>query len=198
MPKNQPYRVALTGRSGVGKSTTLKYIKDNAGDKIECGPEAARILLEGGFPLIPEDQQESFRWRRAFQLGVATLQLAIEYATEALANSNDKEIIVYDRGLLDGAAYLSGGIPELSLYTGMSEEEMLSRYDKVIHLGMLSISLNDTSILNLSDEEFEKTMEWEYKHLHAWDNHPNRAFVDQSNQNYGESVLSLIETSMGS
>eukprot|EP00966_Prymnesium_polylepis_P161554 3733654-Prymnesium_polylepis.1 len=106
-PKKEPlYRVVLTGGPCGGKTTALSEIKarlEALGFLVLCIPEAATMLFGGGCP-FPHDETSGF----VFQKNLLKLQIALEEAfTELGEASGRKCMMLFDRGLMDGKAYMS-------------------------------------------------------------------------------------------
>ena len=104
--KPPQYRVVLTGGPCGGKTTALSEIKarlEALGFLVLCIPEAATLLFSGGCP-FPYDENSGF----IFQKNLLKLQMAIEEAFSELADaSGRKTMMLFDRGLMDGKAYMS-------------------------------------------------------------------------------------------
>ncbi|MCA9336722.1 AAA family ATPase [Candidatus Saccharibacteria bacterium] len=109
---SEMHRIVLTGGPSGGKTTLQRAISEQIPEAY-CAPEIATILLSGGFPAPTERHPWEESWQRNFQLSVAVGQVALENITNHRAQQEGKRLIVYDRGLLDGASYLSGGVREL-------------------------------------------------------------------------------------
>jgi predicted ATPase len=126
-------KIILTGGPSGGKTTLQQAISEQIPEAY-CAPEVATILLSGGFPAPTEQHPWEETWQRNFQLAIAAGQVALEGITILRAQREGKRLTIYDRGLLDGAAYLPGGISELEEITGQDEQAMLNSYDTVLHL----------------------------------------------------------------
>src|SRR5436190_22868999 len=95
-------RVAISGGPGGGKSTVAAALAREFGERVVVVPEVATHLLGGFFPGIsgPDD-------RRAVQRAIYHVQLNLEAVHRA--RSADAGVLVFDRGILDGAAYWPDG-----------------------------------------------------------------------------------------
>lgn len=174
------HKIVLTGGPSGGKSTLQREVENNHFDTAYSVPEVATILLSGGFPTPTEQNPWSEQWQRQLQVAIAISQIALEEVSTSRAQNESKKLIVLDRGLLDGAAYLHGGIEELEEITGQNEESMLGRYDTVLHLttsakhGAYDKQSNEHRF-----EEAEVALELDDKIMSVWQKHPNRIILDQ-------------------
>lgn len=176
------HKIVLTGGPSGGKSTLQRNIYEQIPEAY-CAPEVATILLSGGFPAPNEQHPWEETWQRNFQLAVAASQVALENITNNRTHQESKRLTVYDRGLMDGAAYLPGGIRELEEITGQNEQAMLNNYSLVLHL-------NTSAAHNAYDknsnphrfEEAEAALKLDYRILEVWENHPNRIVLDMPNK----------------
>lgn len=169
------HKIVLTGGPAAGKTTAISHLKRTVGHLTTFTPEVATLLLDGGFPR----RWESPEWRNSFQYGVATTQIAVEEAATAIAHHNFQEKRLYnmvcDRGLADGAAYLPGGIGELSELIGQTQEQILGRYGLVIHL--VTSAKYEEGYRNRGNphrwETAAEALRLDNKILDAWQDHPN-------------------------
>jgi predicted ATPase len=131
-------KIVLTGGPCSGKTTVLQALKEEFYDQIMIVPEVATILLEGGFPIPGKHLEWSEDWQAAFQSAILPLQKSMEDAYAIMAADNSCELIVCDRGVLDGAAYTPGGVDEFCKRYGVDAIELQNRYTAVIHLESLA------------------------------------------------------------
>lgn len=174
-------KIVLTGGPCSGKTTVLRALKEEFGDKIVLVPEVATILLEGGFPLPGKHLEWSEDWQAAFQAAILPLQKSFEDACVLMAEGNGGKLLVCDRGVLDGAAYTPGGVPEFCKRYGVDHDESTARYRAVIHLESLAIADPDKYGKTGNDQRFEpieRAQELENATKAAWDSHDHRVVVD--------------------
>lgn len=150
--KAKVVRVVLTGGPCAGKTSCLEHISKEATragfDVIQC-PEIATVVLNSGFRLPSPDSANFAEQIWNFQLAIAKMQLQIERNLLSLAQgTGTPTIMVFDRGILDGKAYMlddDGKIDEdkwarltSELETGkgasVDDAYFLERYDCVVHL----------------------------------------------------------------
>jgi predicted ATPase len=174
-------KIVLTGGPCGGKSTAIRRLRD-VGAQAMFVPEVATILFSGGYPAPDERNKWSYEWQRTFQSAVSMTQISIEDELGRRAKECGATALILDRGLLDGASYLQGGVRELESMTGMSEQEMLERYDAVLHLptgALLEGEQYDTTSNPHRFEEAEEAIRLDGRIVKAWKNHPNRHTVDR-------------------
>ena len=178
------YRVVLTGGPCGGKTTALSEIKarlEALGFLVLCVPEVATQLFSGGCP-FPTDEQSAF----TFQKNLLQLQIASEEAFVNLAiASGRKAMVLFDRGLMDGKAYMSATQWELML-----EELKLTpvamrdhRYDAILHLVTAAdgaVSFYTLANNTVRTETPEQAMDMDRKTLDCWTGHEHLYIVDNS------------------
>jgi len=104
-------RICLTGGPCAGKTTALADIKQDLtqlGMKVLVVPEAATILMKGGAFIVSSGFTET--QGLMFQKCLMKLQVALEDSfveIGKLAGSQSDVVILIDRGLMDGSAYVS-------------------------------------------------------------------------------------------
>ena len=114
-------KIVLTGGPCGGKSTVMKALKEEFGDRLIVVPEVATIVLAGGFPVPGRDLEWSESWQDAFQAAVTPLQIGIEDSHALVAKNRGANVMVCDRGVLDGAAYTQGGVTEFCTRYGIDQ-----------------------------------------------------------------------------
>ncbi len=168
-------KIVLTGGPCAGKTTVLEVLRREFAGKALVVPEVATMLLSGGFPLPGKDMEWSPKWQEVFQTAVLPVQIQLEAGYELVAAEKGAEILICDRGLLDGAAYTPGGVNAFCKKYGVDHSEALARYEAVLHLESLSVGdpdlygkTNNTSRF----EEAEEAVRLEYATREVWKGHP--------------------------
>ena len=130
-------RIVLTGGPAAGKTTLisriLKEFKSEDGWKVITIPETATEMISG-FGIGPFPNCMSME---DFQYYVVDDQLHKEKLALQAANAvpEEKVLIVYDRAVFDDKAYVSDEFfIKLIAQFGLTEGELLSHYDAVLHL----------------------------------------------------------------
>lgn len=174
-------KIVLTGGPCSGKTTTLRVLQEEFRDQILLVPEAATILLSGGFPVPGKDVEWSTEWQAAFQAAILPLQKSIEDAYALMAQAKSCGLVICDRGILDGAAYTPGGVTEFCRRYGVDVGEALSRYVAVIHLESLATaepSLYGKAGNDQRFEPLERAQELELATRQSWVAHPRHIIID--------------------
>lgn len=175
-------RIALTGGPCAGKTTALREVREQFGNQVLVMPEVASILLEHGFPRPGKDVQLCARWIDSFQSSVLPVQVNMENEYANMAAERISRILLCDRGILDGAAYLGKGLPFFLDRFGLSAEEVYARYDAVVHLESLAVSnpelyeqLQGSNPARYESPEEAAAMDWAIQEV--WNGHPNHHLI---------------------
>jgi adenylate cyclase len=171
-------RVAITGGPCAGKTTVMEAIKKHLGDQVLVMPEVASILLDNGFPRPGKDVDAGDRWLMHFQRSVLPVQLNMEEEYLQMVARNFSRVLLFDRGLLDGAAYLGRGVEFFAEHFGFDLNEAYGRYDLVLHLESVAVSdpqlyeqLKATNPARYETAEEAATTDLAIREV--WQGHPN-------------------------
>ena len=178
-----PFRVVLTGGPCGGKTTSLTQLRarlESDGYSVFVVPEIPSLLIGGGANLgaLPLNAFKQF------ETNVLSLQLGFENAFMDLARADDKpSVIIYDRGLMDPAAYVSSDLwTELLAANGWTEEGLCDdRYDLVIHLQSAAIGAEahyKWAVDAIRKEPPSLAAELDRKVEQAWTRHPAHHVID--------------------
>lgn len=173
-------KIVLTGGPCSGKTTVLRALRDEFAGIIIV-PEVATLLLEGGFPVPGKHLPWSEEWQASFQAAVLPLQHSLEDTHRLMAVGNGCQLVICDRGVLDGAAYTPGGVPEFSRRYGVDHTLALARYESVIHLESLATAEPEKYGKAGNDSRFEpleRAQELERATRAAWDAHSRHLVLD--------------------
>ncbi len=196
-------KIALTGGPCAGKSALLEALKYEFGDDVVIVPEVATQLLEvpydeGGIGVPGRDVEWSQEWQDRFQKMIIDKQLHDETVITQTADGRERPtVVVCDRGVLDGAAYVAGGREEFLQKFNLNPQTCNDLYDEVIHLNSLATDKPDLyeqlKVTNPSRfETVERAKELDEKTFQAWEGHPNHVRVAS-----GEGIEQKIETTFG-
>lgn len=183
-------QIVITGGPAAGKTTALEYLRVNH-PELEYVEEAATYVLSRGFTLPTEENPWTQEWQNELQIAIASQQLKLESAAVNNARTNFRPAVVQDRGLLDGAAYLSGGVKEFEELTGLVHQEILNRYEAVIYLGWLGSKNYETESNPVRFEDEERARLVARTIYECWADHPNLIEVT-AQQNRAQEVANLV------
>ncbi len=162
------YKVVLTGGPSSGKSTICQQLKDFYDTKIHVCQEAAEMLFRGGFP------------RKDDPVGLAERQYAIFHLQKALSHMTSTlnpsaEIVLFDRGLLDGLCYWPGSWQSFAEKMQINIESTRNDYHLVIQLGVAHSE--DYQNCAFRPEDQQTSLNMEQKLIEIWKSHPNYYFI---------------------
>ena len=174
-------KIVLTGGPCGGKTTFLDALEKELGANIVIVPEAATILLSGGFLEPNKDVTWSENWQTAFEYAVFHLQKSIEDTAVSQAKEKGVSLLVCDRGSLDAAVFLPGGLDQAQLLLGLDVKSERLRYDAVLHLESLATA--DPSGYGSAGnshriESVDRAQKMERLSQEVWSQHKNYHFID--------------------
>jgi len=130
-------RVLLTGGPGAGKSSAIAILRDRLskrGFRVVVVPENATALLSNsdGFDPSWKGTSKVAELQRIF----LQYQLDVEKAYSGIAQLGNKQaVMLFDRGVLDGRLFCTEEEwAQVLEGVGKTEEELLGRYDMVVHV----------------------------------------------------------------
>ena len=164
-------KIVLTGGPGAGKTAVLEMIRHSLCEHVAIVPEAAGVIFSGGFPR--SDEVEA---RRAAQRAIYHVQCEMESVMVAQGVG----VMLCDRGAPDGFAYWPGPEDFWSA-VGATHDEMLCRYDAVIHLRVPDANQGYGHQNPLRTESASEAKIIDDRILQAWEGHPRRVVIDSAN-----------------
>lgn len=162
--------IVITGGPGAGKTAALELARRRFGDKVTILPEAATILFSGGFP---RDKSEVIR--KSSQKCIYYIQKELEHLARLTAKTN---VVLCDRGTVDGLAYWPGEAQEFWTEVGTTLEQEMAKYKSVIHLMTPSV---DGGYNHQNPVRIESALEAriiDEKIKLAWNNHPEVHIIE--------------------
>lgn len=173
----QIYKIVLTGGPCAGKTTAISRIHDEfsaKGYSVILVSETATDLIMGGIAPWTVSSGDTF------QKILMKLQLEKESlfgsAAEKLKSSG-KVLIVFDRGVMDGLAYMTSreAFDTALMSHGLTEETAKARYDAVFHLVTAANGAREFYTLSNNaarTETAEEAIEIDERTVSAWCGHP--------------------------
>jgi len=176
-------KIVITGGPCAGKSSIIAMLKDEFGDEIITVPEAATLLLTGGFPMPGKHIDWSDEWQYAFQKSVLHLQKSLEDTYSLMARRKAAKLLICDNGLPSGAAYMPGGLEEFINMYQVDFNKELQDYASVIHLETIALTQphkygkhnNETRYTTL-----EQAISLDGLIKDIWEDHPKRFIIPSS------------------
>ncbi|KAH3885320.1 hypothetical protein DPMN_009314 [Dreissena polymorpha] len=194
--KNKVYKVVLTGGPCGGKTTgqtRLCTFFETLGWKVYRAQETALVLMSGGVKFTELSKDEAYK----FQENLIKSMMQIENTYFDLAHSCQKNcLVICDRGIMDGSAYLDPGDWEkMRRENNWNEVDIRdNRYNQVIH--MVSAALGAEEFYTCAghktrheDIDFAKTLD--KITAQAWVGHPYYDVIDNSTD-FEEKIIRLI------
>jgi hypothetical protein len=167
---SRPLCIALTGGPGGGKSTVGDLFAREHRQGVRLLPEAASLLFSGGFERRTEPAAV-----RAAQTAIYQVQLQLEAMNAALY---PRDLLLCDRGTVDGAAYWPGAPAAFFRHLGTTIEAEFARYDAVIFMqsaaaGGLGIDGGNA----LRNESILQAQALDRRLMRLWSRHPRFVLV---------------------
>ena len=163
-------KIVLTGGPGGGKTTAGEFFLREFRERLSLVPETATTLFRAGYPRVPDPAVI-----RLMQSSIFHVQRNMEEIYEHLFPNN---ILLCDRGTIDGAAYWPSSNNDFFESMDTTYEAELARYDVVIFFetaaaGGFPIDLGNKVRIEGKNEAIELD-----KKLHAlWSKHPRFIFI---------------------
>ena len=190
-------KIVLTGGPSAGKSSSLEFVRkyySELGYKVYIVSETATDLMNSG--IIPNQTNLSLL---EFQDIIFKYQLFKENLVLNIVNNNNflNNIIIFDRGIIDNKAYIKDEEFEMILKKyNYSENDLLARYDLIIHLETGAKS-NYYRIDNNScrKENVDLAIKLDNLTYKAWHNHNNLVKIECYDNFYNKQneIISVID-----
>lgn len=180
----QPKIIVITGGPCSGKTTIQRALIEEFPGKLLAVPEMATLLLDNGFYELGKQLGWSEEWQALLEYAVYHAQIAFEKTFLLLAQMKGQHLVC-DRGRMDAAGYTPGGISQFCQLFGVTESEVLSNYDLVIHLESLATADPERYEKRSNAARFEplkKAQAIEMALRAAWQSHPKRFFIPGQNR----------------
>ena len=180
--KQKITKIVLTGGPCAGKTTAMNWIQNffqKQGYKVLFVPETATELIMGG--LTPWETKTNSDFESIlFDLQIEKEKLFEEGAKKL---SNEKILIVCDRGLLDNKVYMpKRDFDYLLKSKKLSEVKLRDSYDAVFHL--VTAAKGAKEYYNLDNaartETIEEATKLDDNLIASWTGHPHFRIIDNS------------------
>jgi CYTH domain-containing protein/predicted ATPase len=167
-------KLVLTGGPGSGKSEAIEKLRLER-DDIHFVPEVATILIAQVGILPGRD----FISRKRFQQALYRIQRIFERTSAEYAATCGKKAVLFDRGSVDSAAYLDGGLEEFEQFFRTSRDSEYAQYDSVICLDVPPKSIYDKIKENnpARFEDYREAQQLGRRIDTVWGAHPGYTFV---------------------
>lgn len=182
-------KIVLTGAPSSGKSTVLEELS-RLDESVILVPEAARMLLAGGYPVPDLKDLEQVK---AFQRAIIPVHECLELAFERV-NPNSK-LMVLDRAIIDGAGFWPKGADDYFRTFGVDYQKNLDRYDHVIFMELPEEKFFG-GVIKERFHNYSQSLESARKLESVWSKHKSlhrvRAEVDFNKKK--DAVIQLIKS----
>lgn len=177
------YKIVITGGPCAGKSSAMEKIQERftkKGYRVFLISESATELIQGG--ISPWTCRSPFE----YQMLQSRLQMEKEsiFDWAAQRSEEDKILIVCDRGLMDGRAYVSAAEFKCILdYFAETEKDWLLRYDGVFFLETTAKGAEEHYTLcnnRARTETIEQAVRLDNQLISIWKDHPCFYQIDNS------------------
>lgn len=190
-------KIALTGGPCGGKSTSISTLEQELTDKgykvFVVDEMATNVILSGAGPRVIS----GFEFQKAIiKLQYERSKVYDEIAKKYSEDTGKPVVIVYDRGIPDGKAFISKGeYLDILASLGLSDMEVMDYYDGVFHLTTAADGATEfyTLLNNAARTETTKeAMERDRDCLKAWAGH-NHLRVLKNDCSFEKKVENLIK-----
>lgn len=172
-------RIVLTGAPCSGKSTAMRRLKEDLGSIVHSVPEVASIVIAQVGISPPFD--DPFMLRR-FQQTIYKVQTTFQEVSEMTARREGKHALLLDRGTVDNAAYLKGGLDEFEAISRTNRAYEFSQYDLVVCLDVPPEGIYQEMASNnpARSEPYEEAVALGERFVLIWSEHPNMTRIRSS------------------
>ncbi|MFA6603256.1 MAG: AAA family ATPase [Patescibacteria group bacterium] len=198
LPNRRP-RIVLTGGPCSGKSALMAELQARFGGALHCVPEVATIVIAQVGVKPPMNDPVG---ARQFQRTIYRVQRGFETISDLQAASDDKKALLLDRGTIDGAAYIRGGLKELEYACRTTREHEFSLYDLVICLETPPREIFEKMSANnpARSETYGTAVRLGRRIARIWGQHPRFTFIrnDDSWEAKSRAAISAVASFLSS
>jgi len=196
------YKIVLTGGPCAGKTTAMTYISNKLrerGINVLIVPEFATLIANGGGFINAHKMKMSqlLKLQSIIMKGIMALE---DHFVELAENFGGRTVILCDRGVMDGKAYISPeGWQVLLDENGYNLVNLRDkRYDAVIHLVTAADGAEEFYSLENNVARYESTKELaiqtDRKIRDAWVGHPLLVIADNHQGSFDKKIMKVYET----
>ena len=188
------FKIVITGGPCAGKTTAMVKIEsefEKQGYKVLRVPETATELIMGGITPVNIGSIH-------FQQHLLKLQLYKEEMFESAAQflKDDKILMLFDRATMDNKGYMVyEEFCEIIKNVNFTEEELLARYDGVVHMETAAKASENLYRLDNNKARFETVegaIQTDNNLYKAWEKHPKFTSI-KSNMSFSKKMDDLIK-----
>jgi thymidylate kinase len=177
--------VCITGGPGAGKTAITDVIKREFQTGVLVLPETATMLYAGGFPRAENSEE-----LRVIQSAIYHLQSNAE--SIARIRHQKANLIVCDRGTMDGAAYFPGGRNHFLKAVKSTAKKEFDRYDMLIHLETPGAKMGYDFSNPMRTENNRQALKLDQRTQSVWAGHPKRVLI-KSRNSFIEKVCEVLD-----
>lgn len=190
-------KIVLTGGPCAGKTTALKFLRENLiknGYGAVVVPETSTELFSSG--ISPSKMNSLFDFHQT-QLDVQlTKEYIFEQACKKFKNF-DNIVLICDRGVLDAKVYIGNEkFANLLQLNNLTEQDIINRYDAVFKLVTAANGAKDYYTLEnnaVRKESTEEAIALDELISKAWGIHPHFEIIDNST-NFEQKMNRLLNS----
>ncbi|MFR5876166.1 MAG: AAA family ATPase [Eubacterium sp.] len=180
-------KIVLTGAPCSGKSTALEKLKvhyEKQGYTVFIMPESARILINNG---VSRDDMLLFESKViAHQLNAES-----EIDKSLSKDTDDKILVLYDRGIADALSYLTS--EQSDALKNRYNFDLIQIWDRYSAVMMLETADSDNYIMDDGrTESREKALKAQSALLDVWIGHPHFRFIKSADR-FDDKINNLID-----
>lgn len=171
--------IVITGGPGSGKSTSIGELRDRYPELAFVPEVATLVIAHVGIKPPPHDDTVGMV---KFQRLIYSIQRAFEHAAQDQAIREGKKAIILDRGTMDNAAYLEGGVAALSQVLLTTVDAEYARYQGVICLSQPSREIYEQIRGNNAarSEDYDAACALSHRIKGSWGGHPRCLVIGES------------------
>lgn len=197
-------KVCYTGGPCAGKTTSITRVADQLREKgytVFIVPEAASMIFSAGGNLDMSKYNDLQAVQ--FQYYLMQLQIVMEDIFTGLAtiNSNDKYVILCDRGIMDGKAYMTTKQWKFleDLYDINTDRMRDKRYDLILHMVTAAKGKSENYDFENNNARWENpdfACELDLNLQSAWMKHPNFHLIANTTTESFQEKLNLASNTI--